>query len=124
MNRKNVKKLKKKSINANYIFTIKKIGRKKMEQTIQIPGTLNLGEFDREIRIVMNFDAFDHLSAFYDGEPYRSIEIATITPNGDGDNSDVKINQMGLKEGIEFGYVYDFGDNIQCSIKLNEILPV
>lgn len=40
------------------------------------------------------------------------------------DNSDLKIDQIGVKEGIEFGYVYDFGDNIQCCIKLNEILPV
>jgi len=123
MNIKNSKskRIKKEKVKANYIFTIKRIGRKKLEKTIQIHGVFTLMEFDLQIRTAMNFDVCDHISAFYAGKPYRSPEIATITPSGDGENSNLKIDQIGLKEGFELGYVYDFGNNIQCLIILNEI---
>lgn len=119
--RKTPKKIKK-SIKT-YVFTIKKIVGKKIQKTIHVSGDLSLGEFDLEIRNTMNFDTFDHLSAFYEGKPHRSIEIATITPDGDGENSELKLDQIGLEAGVEMGYVYDFGDDIQCLIKLDEILP-
>jgi hypothetical protein len=118
--RKTPKKMKK-SIKT-YIFTIKKIVGKKIQKTIHVSGALSLAEFDLEIRNAMNFDTFDHISAFYDGKPHRSLEIATITPDGDGDNSKLILDQIGLEVGVEMGYVYDFGDDIQCLIKLDEIL--
>lgn len=120
--KKSATKIKKKS-ETSYVFTIKKIVGRKIQKTIQVPGSINLGELDLEIRTAMNFDTFDHISAFYEGKPHRSLEIATITPDGDGENSELQIDQIGLQEGIEMGYVYDFGDDIQCLVKLNEILP-
>lgn len=111
--------------NFTYIFSIKKIGRgKKASKTLIVSGDLALGEFDSKIRNAMDFDTWDHLSAFYEGKPYRSPEIATITPNGDGDNSELTIEQLQLEEGAELGYVYDFGDDVQCLLTLNEIQPI
>lgn len=117
------KKTKNKNKKTVFVFTIKQITSRRLQKTIQVPGSISLGKLDSEIRAAMKFDQFDHISAFFDGEPYRSIEIATITPFGGGDNSDLKIDQIGLKAGIQFGYVYDFGKDIQCHIRLDDILP-
>ncbi len=121
-----VKKIvKNKKSKFSYIFSINKIGHgKKTEKILKVPGNLALGEFDLKIRSVMKFDSWDHMSAFYEGKPHRSPEIATITPDGDGDNSNLTIENLQLEEGSELGYVYDFGDDVQCLLTVNEIQPL
>jgi len=116
---------KKKPKELAYTLTIHPVGTKKKagKKSINIRGSMALRELDQEIRQKMGYDTWDHLSAFYNGKPHRSPEIATITPDGDGDNSTLTIDELQLSKGSEIGYVYDFGDDIQSILRVEEVMP-
>jgi len=82
-----------------------------------------LSELDQKIRQTMGYDSWDHLSGFYMGIPHRTPEIAMISPDGDGENSSLTIDELNLSQGTEIGYVYDFGDNIQSMLKIEAVMP-
>ena len=104
----------------NYLFSITPGRGKKKKIPLRAEGSMSLAEFDQLIRKTMNYD-WDHLSGFYMGKPFRSPEIATITPDGGGDNSDISIDELSLSIGSEMGYVYDFGDDIQSVIRVEDL---
>lgn len=96
---------------------------KKYQKKFTVNGSMTLAELDQLIRQEMDYDGFDHLSGFYEGKPHCSPEIATIAPFGSGGNSSLTIDALMLSPGSEIGYVYDFGDDIQSILKVEEVTP-
>lgn len=89
---------------------------------IEIKGSQTLGDFDCIMREAFNHDTWDHLSEFYSGRVWRSEGFSEIEPGGGGSGSRKRIDQLGLAEGDRMEYVYDFGDDIQHIITLEEIV--
>ena len=109
----------------DYLISVRPVHSKSksMRKTLNISGSTPLSQLDQEIRHVMGYDSGDHLSAFYMGKPHRSPEIATIHPDGGGENSTLTIDELDLSKGAELGYVYDFGDDIQSVLTVDEVRP-
>lgn len=104
----------------SYTFSVKPIyGKSKKKLTISASSSFS--ELDSEIRNVMGHDSWDHLSGFYEGKPFQSTEIATVSPDGGGENSDISIKSLNLQPGDKLGYVYDFGDCLQSTILVEEV---
>ena len=106
--------------NLNYHFVIKPV-QGGLGKVLTIDSSKTFSEFDKKIREIMGYDTWDHLSGFYEGKPFCSSEITTISPDGFGKKSNMKIKKLGLKLGDKFGYVYDFGDCIECIISVENI---
>jgi hypothetical protein len=103
-----------------YTFAVKPI-RRGAKKNLTIDASKSLSELDGKIRKVMGYDTWDHLSGFYEGKPFRSNEIATISPDGCGENSNAKIGSLNFQLGDKFGYVYDFGDSVESMIFVENI---
>lgn len=54
---------------------------------------------------------------------YREVEIGMVHPFGEDDNSDIRIADLELTVNDLIKYVFDFGDNHEHHLKLEEILP-
>jgi len=121
MKRKKLKNLDEKA----YTFSIQPVHSKKksMKKSINVRGSMILSELDHEVRNAMGYDTWDHLSGFYQGKPGRSNEIATICPDGTGENTTITIDELNLSKGTVIGHVYDFGDNIQSVLTVEEVVP-
>ena len=91
------------------------------KKRLLISASKTLSDLDSKIRNAMGYDSWDHLSGFYEGTPFHSNEIATISPDGCGDNSKTALEHLNLQSGDEFGYVYDFGDCVESMIFVDEI---
>jgi hypothetical protein len=108
-----------------YTITIQPLAarKKSLKKSVDARGSMRLCELDQIIRDVMDYDTSDHLSGFYMGKPGRSPEIATVDPEGGGENSAVTIEELGLSAGSQLGYIYDFGDNIQSMLTVERVMP-
>jgi len=104
-----------------YVFKVALKHRKGLWRRIEIRGDQTLGDFDQIIRETFNHDPGDHLSEFYSGRVWRSKGFGQIAPDGSGSGVKKCINQLGLSEGCNIEYVYDFGDDIQHIITLEKI---
>lgn len=102
--------------------------RRDLWRRIEIQGVQTLHDLDDILRSEFNHDFSDHMSGFWHkvrrGGTRRSreIEIGTIAPfRGEGEGEDTRIAAIGLAVGDELKYVYDFGDWIEHTIKLEAI---
>jgi hypothetical protein len=97
--------------------------RRGLWRRIEIRGDQTLDEFDEIMREAFNHDLVDHLSEFYLGtdREWRSRGLGTHNPFGESEGGDVLIGDLGLSEGDKLTYVYDFGDDIQHILTLEEI---
>lgn len=97
--------------------------RQGLWRRIEIRGDQTLGEFDGIMREAFAHDTFDHLSEFYLGteREWRSRGLGTIYPFGGGEGDDILIGDIGLSAGDRLTYIYDFGDDIQHILTLEEI---
>ena len=95
-----------------YTFELKR-GRTK--KVITIPSNATYADFDDEICEAYGYSTHDHCRAFFIGKPWVGVQLATINPDGSGDNEEDKIDPLVTKEKIS--YVYDFGDDIQHQVK-------
>jgi len=95
--------------------------RKGLWRRIEIKGNQTLGELDEFIREVFDYDPWDHLSMFFSGRAWKSKDFGQIEPEGKGDGAKTQIDQLGLYEGDNLEYVYDFGDDIQHILTLEKI---
>ena len=105
-----------------YVFKVALKYRKALWRRIEIRGDQTLGNFDQIIRETFKHDPCDHLSEFYSGRVWRSKGFGEIAPDGSGSGVKKRINQLGLSEGNNIEYVYDFGDDIQHIITLEKII--
>lgn len=95
---------------------------------IEIQGKHTLADFDDVLRDAFNHDFSDHLSGFWrkvrrgNTKRFREVELGTIAPfGGESEGADTRIADIGLEVGDELKYVYDFGDWIEHTIKLEAI---
>ena len=97
--------------------------RKGLWRRIEIRGDQTLGEFDEIMREAFNHDPVDHLSEFYLGtdREWRSRGLGSHNPFEEGEGDDILIGDLGLAAGDRLTYVYDFGDDIQHILTLEEI---
>ena len=105
-----------------YVFKIALKHRKKLWRRIEIKGDQTLGSLDSMIRLAFNYDDFDHLSEFFPGTSFKSGGYGYIEPGGHGSGATKQINSLSLNKGNLLSYVYDFGDNIQHIIALEQIV--
>ena len=90
---------------------------------IEIRGDQNLRDLDREMRAAFGHDSSDHLSEFYLGVDAHADRrgLGTHNPFERGPADELMIGELGLIPGDELSYTYDFGDNIQHVLALEEI---
>lgn len=91
-------------------------------RVIEIKGDQTLGDLDAVMRESFNRDAWDHLSEFFPGEAHRSRGYGAIHPFGGGPGGEKPIAALRLAPGGTLEYVYDFGDDIQHVLTLEEIV--
>ena len=95
---------------------------------IEIQGEQTLADFDRVLRDAFDHDSYDHLGGFWkrvrrgDTQRFRKIDLGHVSPFGDGDGASVQVAGLGLQPGDELNYVYDFGDWIEHTVVLEEIV--
>ncbi|MFO8077325.1 MAG: hypothetical protein R6U21_01595 [Thermoplasmatota archaeon] len=105
-----------------YVFKASLKNRKRIWRRIEIKGNQNLGKFDGMIRLAFDYDTFDHLSEFFMCKAFKSGGYGYIEPGGYGEGARKKIDSLNLTEGEYLEYIYDFGDNIQHIITLEQII--
>jgi Plasmid pRiA4b ORF-3-like protein/snRNA-activating protein complex (SNAPc), subunit 3 len=99
--------------------------RKSLWRTFEIRGDQTLGELDLEIRRAFQHDTFDHLSEFYvrGGGRRGKVGLGEIFPDGDSEAAERRLGELELSRGDELSYVYDFGDWIEHTIKVEAVGP-
>lgn len=105
-----------------YVFKIALKRNKKRLRRIKIKGSQTLSDFDGIIRDAFNHDRGDHLSAFYRGSVWQSESWGDIDPDGKGSGANKQVEDLGLVVGDKIEYVYDFGDDVQYVITLENII--
>lgn len=96
--------------------------RKSTWRVIEIRGDQTLGELDAVMREAFNRDTWDHLSEFFPGPAWQSRGYGEIDPFGGGRGAARQIGALRLHPGDTLEYVYDFGDDIQHVLTLEEIV--
>jgi len=95
---------------------------------IEIQGKQTLQDLDNVLREEFKHDFSDHLSGFWrkvrrrGTKRFREVEIGTIEPFGGGEGAQQRIAGLGLASGDTLKYVYDFGDWIEHTITVEEIV--
>ncbi len=105
-----------------YRFRAQLKHRKSNWRVIEIKGDQTLGDLDAIMRETFNRDPWDHLSEFFPGEAHRSRGYGAINPFGGGPGGAKPIAALRLVPGGTLEYVYDFGDDIQHVLTLEEIV--
>ena len=104
-----------------YVFKTASKHNKRLWHSIEIKGSQTLGDFDGIIREAFNHDIDDHMSAFYNGPVWQSECWGNIDPDGNGKGADKQVEDLVLLKGDKIEYVYDFGEDIQHTITLENI---
>ena len=104
----------------SYTITVKGPGRSK-SATVEAASDQTLAQLDKLIRREMDYDTWDHCSAFFTGKPWRSETVAEIHPDGGGENEDLLVGELGLMPGEKLNYVYDFGDNLEHVLTIDSV---
>lgn len=103
-----------------YIFKVSL--NKDVYRRIAISATDTLFELHSAINSSFDFD-FDHLYSFFMDNKVWSINKFTAIEESEGPHVDeVLIGELGLKPGQRFIYLYDYGDNWEFSVKLEDII--
>lgn len=103
-----------------YTFKVAFAFRRGYWRRLEIRGDQTLGDLDGAIREAFGHDTFDHLSEFFPRGTWRE-GFGEIYPGGGGSGARVKIDELGLSEGGELRYIYDFGDEVRHILTLETI---
>lgn len=94
---------------------------------VEVLGGQTLNELNVILVEAFEHD-FDHIAGFWKLVPrkgsrkrLREVDLGTVDPFGEGDGADVQIAAIGLKEGDQLRYVFDFGDWIEHTLTLTAI---
>jgi hypothetical protein len=95
-------------------------------RTLQVPGRANLGWLHAVLQIAMGWTN-SHLHHFLArnarySDP-RGNEDTAFGEAPDQDEAKATLQQIAAKEGVQFGYEYDFGDSWEHEITVQKILP-
>lgn len=94
---------------------------------IEIQGRQTLGDLDQVLRMAFEHDP-DHMSGFWKrvrrakSRRFREVDLGDINPFGEGEAAEMPMAGLGLQPGDEIKYVYDFGDWIEHTVALEEII--
>lgn len=96
---------------------------------VEILGGQTLGDLN-DVLISAFHHNFEHLAGFWKIVPrqgkkirYRQVDLGIVDPLGGGSAADVEIAALGLKEGDQLKYVFDFGDRLEHRLTLESISP-
>jgi hypothetical protein len=111
-----------------YRFKASLTYRPNLWRRIEIRGMQTLADFDDILRGAFNHDRADHLGGFWKrarrgtGRKFREVHLGDVDPFGEGEGASLRVAGLELSPGDELKYVYDFGDWIQHTITLEEIV--
>ncbi len=94
---------------------------------IEIQGEQTLADFNSILVTAFGHD-WDHLGGFWKrvqrgkSKRYRYIDLGTVDPFGGGEGADTPIASIELQPGDILKYVFDFGDWIEHTLTLEEIV--
>jgi len=91
---------------------------------IEIRNDQTFTDLDLAIRRTLGHNTWDHCSAFFEGVPWKSRRLIEVYPDKSGPGQLQPIGNLPLVPGVELGYVYDFGDDWQHFISVEEVLPI
>lgn len=100
-----------------YRFEVVSVYNPRNRHWVEIQGGQTLDDLNRLLVGLFGYDP-DHLAGFWKRVPrkgrqktrYRDVEIGTVDPFGEGSAAEIHIAALGLKEGDQLRYVFDFGD--------------
>ncbi len=102
--------------------------RRDLWRRIEIQGVQTLQDLDDILRREFNHDFSDHMSGFWhkvrrgDTKRIRELELATLAPfGGESEGENTRVAAIGLAVGDEVKYVYDFGDWVEHTLKLEAV---
>jgi tetratricopeptide (TPR) repeat protein len=104
-----------------------RVSRGKKEFLLEVQGTNTLGDLDAAMREAFDLDTFDHLSEFTlvtprgKGKRPRLKPFGALDPPGEYAAHTVRVAGLGLEPGAQLEYVYDFGDNIEHALVLEDV---
>lgn len=104
-----------------YVFKVALKHQKGLWRRIEIKSNQTLGNFDQIIRDASNYDTWEHLSEFFK-ERWPQDGFGEIDPNRKGNGAKKRIEQLGLSEGDNIGYIYDFGDEVEHIVTLEKVV--
>ncbi|MEZ4664810.1 MAG: hypothetical protein R2911_45350 [Caldilineaceae bacterium] len=115
---------------ANQVYCFKCVlkYRKGLWRRIEIMGGQTLRDFNWILIDAFGHDA-DHMGGFWHrvrrgaSKRFREIDLGSVDPFGGGDGAHVTIAEIGLQQGEELKYVFDFGDWYEHILTLEEIVP-
>lgn len=94
---------------------------------IDIQGGQTLADFNQVLVNAFGHD-WDHMGGFWkrvqrgQSKRYREIDLGSIDPFGEGTGADVTIASTEMQPGDTLKYVFDFGDWIEHTLTLEDIL--
>jgi hypothetical protein len=99
--------------------------RKILWRTIEIRSDQTLGELDRRLRRAFQHETSDHFSEFFihAGGGRGMKGLGEIYYTGLGAGAELRLGELELSRGDALGYLYDFGERIQHTIKVEAIVP-
>ncbi len=110
-----------KFIDGTYVFKVSLSNNKDIWRKIKIPADYTLADLANVILDAYRFD-YEHLYSFFmDGKKWSAHEY-TSPESEEGPHSDmVQIDELGLKEGQSFLFLYDYGREWCFDVKLEKI---
>ena len=88
---------------------------------LRVPGNVTLEDLHYIIQWAMGWENC-HLHRFGVRDAHYSANPCDLDM-GEKPAQDFRLDQLGLSAGDAFGYVYDYGDNWEHGIEIEEILP-
>ncbi len=91
---------------------------------IEIRNDQSFTDLDLAIRNALGYSGWDHCSAFFKGVPWESKCLVEVYPDNSARGQLRPISSIPLAPGMELGYTYDFGDDRQHFIIVEDLLPI
>ena len=91
---------------------------------IEIRNDQSFTDLDLAIRNALGYSGWDHCSAFFKGVPWENKCLVEIYSDNSARGQLRPISSIPLAPGMELGYTYDFGDNRQYFIVVEDLLPI
>jgi hypothetical protein len=106
-----------------YHFQVKLAWKKSVWRRIDVRGDQTLHDLHRAIQRAFDWDD-DHLYAFFLSGKAWDSQSEYASPFGDGRSaSRYRLEQLPLRPGQQFLYIFDFGDELRHLVKLEAITP-
>jgi hypothetical protein len=108
-----------------YVFKLTLADDPRIWRTVALKETQTLDDLHEIIQEAFGWDS-DHLYAFFmsNRKQWRAPDVYGPPDAELSNDSDVPLTALGLKEGKEFLYLFDFGDEWLINITFEERTPI